>query len=134
MHSSFLFDIKFFGARTNLAKLLLMVINGGRDEIDGNLVSEPLAEACAKAGIGVGDEGQPLDYETISKLFFETAIPWMASLYADTMNVIHYSHDSASYENMQMSLHNSCVNHFMAFGIGKFGLSSFCASHSGFSI
>ena len=111
-------DMQFFGARTNLAKLLLMVLNGGRDEIEGNLISEPLAEAFKKAGIGADVEA-PLDYEQVHDLFFNVAMPWMASLYADTMNVIHYSHDMASYEKLQMACHDSNVFHFMAFGIGK---------------
>lgn len=112
-------DMQFFGARTNLAKLLLMVLNGGRDEIEGNVLSEPLAKACKDAGIGpVGAENEEiLDYAKISDVYFNVALPWMAELYADTMNCIHYSHDVTSYENLQMALHNSNVNHFMAFGI-----------------
>ena len=108
--------MQFFGARKNLAKLLLMVLNEGRDEIEGTLLSEPLAKACREAAIGP-ESSRPLDYEKVSNLYFEVDIPWMAELYANTMNCFHYSHDITSYENLQISLHNSNVKYFMSFGI-----------------
>ncbi len=99
-------QMQFFGARCNLAKLLLIAINGGYDTTSGIHIGpqmEPL-------------EGTKLDYDTVMERF-DIYIKWLAKLYVNTMNVIHYMHDKYAYEKSQMALHDTDVHRFMAFGI-----------------
>ena len=99
-------QMQFFGARCNLAKVLLMALNGGREEIGG--------EQVAPEG-RVFDE-QVLDYGEVLEAFKKYA-SWMASLYVNTMNVIHYMHDKYAYERLMMSLHDVEPERLMAFGV-----------------
>ncbi|SHH05213.1 formate C-acetyltransferase [Thermosyntropha lipolytica DSM 11003] len=99
-------EMQFFGARCNLAKLLLYAINGGRDEITGEQVGPPLPPCT----------GEYLDYEDIMERL-SRQMDWLAELYVNTMNVIHYMHDKYAYESLQMALHDSSVHRYMAFGI-----------------
>jgi len=104
-------QMQFFGARCNLAKVLLMALNGGKDEIHG--------EQIAPAG-KVFDE-TVLDYDQVLSAFKEYAA-WMAKLYVNTMNVIHYMHDRYAYERLMMSLHDPEPERLMAFGISGFSV------------
>ncbi|HAE62258.1 MAG TPA: formate acetyltransferase [Eubacteriaceae bacterium] len=99
-------QMQFFGARCNLAKALLYAINGGRDE---------------KTGLQIGPEfkgvsTEHLSYEDVLKSF-ETTLDWLAGLYIDTLNIIHYMHDKYCYEKIQMALHDKDVLRTMACGI-----------------
>ncbi len=98
-------EMQFFGARANLAKLLLMSLNGGRDEVNGEQV------APARPPL----EGEFLDYEAVleSMDFYRK---WLAGTYVTAMNMIHYMHDKYAYEKTQMALHDTCVHRYMAFG------------------
>jgi len=99
-------QMQFFGARCNLAKLLLIAINGGYD-------------ADSKIHIGpqmpVLDRDK-LDFDTVMERY-NVYIEWLSKLYVNTMNVIHYMHDKYAYEKTQMALHDTDVGRFMAFGI-----------------
>jgi len=116
-------DMQFFGARANLAKCLLYAINGGRDEMTKDKkTGKPLQVSPMFAPI-TGDG--PLDYnEVIQK--YEQMMDWLAGLYVNTLNLIHYMHDKYSYEALEMALHDTDVRRFFATGIA--GLS--CAVDS----
>ena len=98
-------QMQFFGARCNLAKALLYAINGGIDEKSGKLVLSGLK--------GIKDD--VLDYVTVRKEF-DIVLEKVAKIYVDTMNIIHYMHDKYAYERGQMALHDTHVDHLMAFG------------------
>lgn len=99
-------DMQLFGARANLAKLLLMSLNGGRDEKSGMHV----------APAHTPYEGDYLEYDKVIELM-NIYRPWLARTYVNAMNIIHYMHDKYAYEKTQMALHDTDVHRFMAFGI-----------------
>ena len=99
-------QMQFFGARCNLAKLLLIAINGGYDTTSKMHIGPQMPVL----------EGENLDFETVMERF-QIYIEWLSHLYVNTMNVIHYMHDKYAYEKIQMALHDTDVERFMAFGI-----------------
>ena len=110
-------DMQFFGARCNLAKSLLYSINGGIDEVKGDLVIEGIEK----------NEDEVLDYEKVKASYFKV-IEKVAKIYSDAMNIIHYMHDKYAYEEGQMALHDTDVHRYMAYGVA--GLSVACDSLS----
>ncbi len=99
-------EMQFFGARANLAKCLLYAINGGVDE---------------KLGLQVGPKYRPitdevLDYDTVMERYIDM-MEWLAGVYVNTLNVIHYMHDKYCYERIQMALHDRDVKRYFATGI-----------------
>lgn len=99
-------QMQFFGARANLAKALLYALNGGKDERYGIQVSPELAP--------VGDG--PLDYDEVMRKF-DFVCEWLAKLYINTLNIIHYMHDKYCYEKIQMALHDEDILRTSACGI-----------------
>ena len=97
-------QMQFFGARCNLAKLLLIAINGGYDTSGGMRVG-PQMEVLKN-----------LSFDAVMERM-EIYMQWLCHLYVNTMNIIHYMHDKYAYERLQMSLHDTNVERFMAFGI-----------------
>lgn len=104
-------QMQFFGARCNLAKVLLMALNGGKDEIEGAQIA-PEGEIF---------EEKPLTFEEVYEAY-KKYLSWMARLYVNTMNIIHYMHDKYAYERLMMSLHDTDVERLMAFGVSGFSV------------
>ena len=100
-------QMQFFGARANLAKCLLYAINGGRDEITGKQVG-PAFEPVT---------GRRTSTSTTSSSKFERMMDWLAGVYVNAMNVIHYMHDKYAYERIEMALHDYAPLRTMAFGM-----------------
>lgn len=106
-------EMQFFGARANLAKALLYAINGGRDE-----------EAGLTPGVQVGPDIAPitseyLDYDEVMKKY-DTMLEWLAGLYVNTLNAIHYMHDKYYYEAAELALIDTDVRRTFATGIAGF--------------
>ena len=99
-------QMQFFGARANLAKCLLYSINGGRDEISGEQIMPAFRPV----------EGDVLDFDDVI-VRFERAMDWLARVYVNAMNTIHYMHDKYAYERVEMALHDYAPLRTMAFGI-----------------
>jgi formate C-acetyltransferase len=99
-------QMQFFGARANLAKCLLYAINGGRDEVSGEQVAPKLGAV----------EGEFLDFDDVTSRF-EKMMDWLAGVYVNAMNVIHYMHDKYAYERVEMALHDYAPLRTMAFGM-----------------
>ena len=99
-------QMQFFGARANLAKCLLYAINGGRDEISGEQIG-PASEPV---------RGDYLDFDDVINKF-EKMMDWLAGVYVNAMNVIHYMHDKYAYERLEMALHDYSPMRTMAFGM-----------------
>ena len=99
-------QMQFFGARTNLAKLLLLSLNGGVDNMFGTRLGPQES---------VMDD-EVLDYAKVKERFGRY-LTWLCRLYVNTMNCIHYMHDKYAYEKTQMALHDTDVHRLMAFGV-----------------
>ena len=99
-------QMQFFGARCNLAKLLLIAINGGYDTTSGIHIGPQMSVL----------EGESLSFDAVMERY-QIYLEWLSRLYVNTMNIIHYMHDKYAYEKTQMALHDTSVERFMAFGI-----------------
>lgn len=103
-------EMQFFGARANVAKALLYALNGGKDEITGKQVAPK----------GPVYQGEYLEYDKV-KVMYEDTLDWLAQVYVNTLNIIHYMHDKYAYESFEMALHDRDV--VRNFATGMAGLS-----------
>ena len=104
-------QMQFFGARANLAKALLYALNGGRDEKSGEQVG-PVTEPV---------HSEYLDYDDVMAKF-DKVCDWLAELYINTLNIIHYMHDKYCYERIQMALHDEDILRTSACGLAGFSV------------
>ena len=118
-------DMQFFGARANLAKCLLYALNGGKDEHTKDKVTGKPLQVGPEYMPVFTDENTPLDYKEVLHKY-DVMMDWLANLYVQTLNLIHYMHDKYAYEAIEMALHDTKVRRFFATGIA--GLS--CAADS----
>ena len=106
-------QMQFFGARANLAKSLLYAINGGVDEKKGLLVVPDIRR----------DEDEVLDYPKVLANY-KKVLAYVAELYVDTINIIHFMHDKYAYESSQMALHDTLVERLAAFGVAGLSIAA----------
>ena len=99
-------EMQFFGARANLAKCLLYAINGGVDEISGKQIGPKYRPV----------DSEYLDYDEVMEKY-DDMMRWLAGVYVNTLNIIHYMHDKYCYEKIQMALHDQHVTRWFATGI-----------------
>ena len=99
-------EMQFFGARANLAKCLLYAINGGIDEISGKQIGPQYRSITSEY----------LDYDEVMQRY-DDMMCWLAGVYVNTLNIIHYMHDKSCYEKIQMALHDRHVTRWFATGI-----------------
>ncbi len=107
-------QMQFFGARCNLAKALLLAINGGVDERTGEHIGPQMDPMPVD---------KPLDYDEVWRRY-NIYLEWLMSVYARIMNIIHFMHDKYDYERSQMAFLNSEVKRLMAFGVAGFSVAA----------
>ncbi len=106
-------QMQFFGARANLAKLLLLALNGGMDNVFGTRIGPQMPVMDASR----------LEYDKVYERF-KIYLAWLCRLYVNTMNTIHFMHDKYAYEKIQLALHDTEVERLMAFGVAGFSVAA----------